>query len=207
MQNVNVLNRLENEIKLTIKKELPLVKPSAFKKTRSNQPLLTDIIEENHVQDSVKSALNIVYAASSFMSVDRITKINEDFRRNRRIIYYLDSRTGQIGSMLLLQLLKSGHNQEFSKHELVQKIDTEIFQSEGINISTGEITESLSRMFRKTMSDFFEISGRTLVKKPYILRVQELKLTQYRQKHYNDYKHQIDSLSNQLMFRLNRMVM
>ncbi|MCE7734800.1 MAG: hypothetical protein GPJ54_07995 [Candidatus Heimdallarchaeota archaeon] len=207
MQNVNVLNRLENEIKLTIKKELPIVKPSIFKRTKTSHPLLTDIVDEKHGDDSIESALNIVYAASSFMSVDRIVKKSDDFRRNRRIIYYLDSRTGQIGSMLLLQLLKSHNNQQFSKHDLVQKIDQEVFQSEGINISTGEITESLSRMFRKTMSDFFEISGRTLVKKPYMLRIQELKLTQYRQKHYNEYKYQIDNLSNQLMFRLNRMIM
>lgn len=207
MQYVEVLNRLENEIKSTIKNETPLVSPTVYKRTKSHHPLLTDIIAVNSDSKNLCSALNIVYASSSFMSVDRITKINDDFKRNRRIIYYLDSRTGQIGSMLLLQLLKAETEGPFSKHELVNKLDQEIFQAEGINISSGEITESLSRMFRKTMTDFFEIDGRRLVKKPYILKVQELKLNQYRTRNYDNYKHQIDSLSNHLMFTLNRMIM
>ena len=48
MQNINVLNRLEKEIKLTMKNELPLVKPSVFKRTKTTHPLLTDIIEDNN---------------------------------------------------------------------------------------------------------------------------------------------------------------
>ncbi|OLS24109.1 MAG: hypothetical protein HeimC2_23830 [Candidatus Heimdallarchaeota archaeon LC_2] len=207
MQYVEILNRLETEIKMTIKNEIPLVSPYEFTKTKYKQPLLSDIIIENPEEENLSSALNIVYASSSFMSVDRIIKVNDNFKRNRRIIYYLDSRTGQIGSVLLLQLLKAESNGTFSKHELVEKVDKEIFQAEGINISSGEITESLSRMFRKTMADFFFIDGRKLVKKPYMLKVQELKLNQYRIRNYDNYKHQIDNLSNYLMFTLNRMIL
>jgi hypothetical protein len=197
---------MEQEIRSIIKKDVPLIKPSVYRKNQTRKPLLQEIIEFKEKEKEVGSALNIVYAASSFMAVDRITKKLDDFRKNRRIIYYLDSRMGQIGSILLLHLLKCENMEEFSKHKLVRKIDEEIFQSEGINVSTGEITEALSRMFRKTMSDFFEIQGKTLVKKPYMLKVQELKLTHYRRNQYNDYKHQIDILSNEFLDRLNRSI-
>jgi hypothetical protein len=195
---------MEQEIRSIIKKDVPLIKPSAYGRINTRQPLLQDIIEIKEKEREVDSALNIVYAASSFMSVDRITKKFDDFKRNRRIIYYLDSRMGQIGSILLLHLLKCKNMEEFSKHKLVQKIDEEIFQSEGINVSTGEITEALSRMFRKTMSDFFEIQGKSIVKKPYVLKVQELKLNHYRRNQYNEYKHHIDLLATEFIGRLNR---
>ncbi len=147
--------------------------------------------------------LNIVYSREKFMSVDRISFANDKFEKQRRIIFYLDSRPGQIGCTLLLQLLKIDDGAEFSKHKFVRRIDEEFFQGEGINISSGEINEALSRMFRKTMVNFFEIVGRNLVRKNFVVRINEVNSSDEYKSSYNFMKRNIDEKTRLLVTELN----
>ena len=99
---------------------------------------LQEVIEEGVTDGPIIGALAVVYAAGAFMSVDRVIKHSNQFKKRRRIIYYLDSRPGQIGSTLLLELLKIPDGDVFSKHKFVQRIDADYFQAESINISSGD---------------------------------------------------------------------
>lgn len=164
------------------------------------------VYEQEQLQDRPIGGLNIVYSPGTFMSVDRISIVKGKFEKQRRIIYYLDSRPGQIGCTLLLQLLKINHGEEFSKHKFVRRIDEEFFQGEGIIISSGEINEALSRMFRKTMIHFFGIKGRNLERKNFIVRINELSS---REKHYSSYnfmKREIDEQTKSLIAELNKLL-
>ncbi|MCE7734809.1 MAG: hypothetical protein GPJ54_08040 [Candidatus Heimdallarchaeota archaeon] len=164
---------------------------------------LSAVYNQEQVSERPIGGLNIVYSPGKFMSVDRITEVKGKYEKQRRIIYYLDSRPGQIGCTLLLQLLKINDGDEFSKHKFVQRIDEEFFQAEGLNISSGEINEALSRMFRKTMIHFFEIKGRNLVRKNFEVRINELNS---REKHYSSYnfvKREIDDQTKSLINELN----
>ncbi|MHA2033100.1 MAG: hypothetical protein ACW99Q_27345, partial [Candidatus Kariarchaeaceae archaeon] len=171
-----------------------------------NRQFLTAIYEDHPSNEFPVGGLNIIYAPGAFMSVDRIIYSNNKFQKQRRIIYYLDSRPGQIGCTLLLQLLKIKNGEEFSKHKFVQRIDEDFFQSEGINISSGDINEALSRMFRKTMVNFFEVNGRVLVRKNFTVTIQEFNLRQNSQNTYSMMKRDIDQQANQFIRNLNRLI-
>jgi hypothetical protein len=166
---------------------------------------LQEVIEEGVTEGPIIGALAVVYAAGAFMSVDRVVRQSNQFKKRRRIIYYLDSRPGQIGSTLLLQLLKIPDGEVFSKHKFVQRIDAEYFQAESINISSGEINEALSRMLRKTMPGYFGIEGRRFVRNPFILRMQELSVQNTMKVDYTNYKREIDQQTNMLIRDLNKL--
>ena len=150
--------------------------------------------------------LSIFYVAGSFLSVDRIIKIQNSFKKQRRIIFYLDSRPGQIASTLFLQLLKIKNGEEFSKHRFIQRIDKEFFQSEGIIVSSGEINEAISRMFRKTMINYFGEDGRTFLRSPFSVRIHDINISNARVVGYNFYKTQIDYKVNSYVSELNRLL-
>ncbi len=106
----------------------------------------------------IMGALYIAYSKDSFLSVDRIVREGSRFRKKRRIINYLDSRSGQISSAVLLELLKLKDGQDFSKNKFVPYVDKVYFN--GKPISSGEINEVVGRMLRKTMIQYFAIEGR-----------------------------------------------
>ncbi len=150
-------------------------------------------------------ALIVVVAAGQFVSVDRVIRSNQKFKKQRRIIFYLDSKAGQVGSTLLLELLKLTNGSEFSKPKFVRMIDELYFQSQKINISSGEINEALSRIFRKTMTEFFSVSGRSFVRSPFMLHMHELKITNKSSKiNYENFKHKIDDESYNIIKKLNQ---
>ena len=78
------------------------------------------------------------------------------------------------------------------------------FQSEKINISSGEINEALSRMFRKTMIEYFGVEGRSFVRQPFMVKMQELNIQRTGKITYNRYKREIDQQTNQLVKKLNK---
>lgn len=204
MQNIEVISRLENEIKLTIRKAYDASYKPIYQHSSGRRLFLNEVIEEGVIGGPIIGALAVVYAAGAFMSVDRIVKQSNKFKKRRRIIYYLDSRPGQIGSTLLLELLKIPDGNSFSKHKFVQRIDQEYFQAEQINISSGEINEALSRMFRKTMPRFFGIDGRQFIRRPFLLRMQELSVQSTQKIDYTNYKREIDSQTNSFVLDLNK---
>ncbi|MHA2249882.1 MAG: hypothetical protein ACXAD7_05950 [Candidatus Kariarchaeaceae archaeon] len=206
MQNIEAINRLEEEIRFSIRRTFDTSHKPPYQHSSGRRLFLSEVVEEGVQDGPIIGALAIVYAANAFMSVDRIVKESNSFKKRRRIIYYLDSRPGQIGSTLLLELLKIDDGQEFSKHKFVNKIDESYFQAETINISSGEINEALSRMFRKTMPGFFGIDGRSFVRRPFMLKMQELNVSNNRVS-YNNYKREIDDQTNLLIHKLNKLPM
>ncbi|MCH8908303.1 MAG: hypothetical protein IH840_14545 [Candidatus Heimdallarchaeota archaeon] len=203
MNHLGELNRLELEIRSAIRNTHNSDKKSIIKTSNNSKLLMQHVIDEKIPTTKCEGALGVVYASGSFMSVDRIIRDNDKFKKSRRIIYYLDSRPGQIGSTLFLELLKMKNGDKFSKHKFVLRIDQDFFQKERINISSGEINEALSRMFRKTMLDFFGVEGRNFVRKPFVLRMQELNLKQNRNVNYTTYKREIDSQTDHFLRKLN----
>lgn len=202
MQENETFARYESQMKQRIRNENSS-NDNTYSKAKS---YMSAIYKQDQLPEKVIGGLYIVYAPGSFMSVDRISMDQKGkFVKQRRIIFYLDSRPGQIGCTLLLQLLKIKNGAEFSKHKFVQQIDEEFFQGEGINISSGEINEALSRMFRKTMSNFFEIVGRTLIRKNFVVRINELSPRSKTQSTYSYVKREIDDHTKSLVRELNRL--
>lgn len=205
MRKNETFARYEKRFKQNLKNE-NVSNYNKYANISMNEMHLSAVYEQEQLQDLPVGGLNIVYSPGTFMSVDRINIVKGKFEKQRRIIYYLDSRPGQIGCTLLLQLLKINDGDEFSKHKFVRRIDEEFFQGEGIIISSGEINEALSRMFRKTMIHFFEIKGRNLVRKNFIFRINELNP---REKHYSLYnfmKREIDDQTKSLIADLNKLL-
>ncbi len=206
MLDNEVIFRFENEIRLTIKNEGLSKNKLEGKRGNVNRFEFAAVHQENYPVSNLVGALSIVYSAGSFLAVDRILKMKGNFRKQRRIIFYLDSRPGQIGSTLFLQLLQIKNGEEFSKHKFIQRIDQEFFQSEGINVSSGEINEVLSRMFRKTMVNYFGEDGRTFIRQPFSIRIQELSRSNTNLIGYSYYKTEIDYQANSYISELNRMI-
>lgn len=140
------------------------------------------------------------------MAIDRIEKSRHSFKKKRRIILYLDSKPGQISSALLLELLKLEDGESFSKHKFVQKVDVEYFRENGQSVSSGEINEALSRMFRKTMNAYFGISGRNFVRRPFLLKMQEIGVNTGKSITYQQHKNQIDDNISGLVRNLNKSI-
>jgi hypothetical protein len=203
--HIEAINRLEQEIRFTIRRAYDASYQPMYQHSSGRRLFLQEVIEEGVTEGPIIGALAVVYAAGAFMSVDRVVRQSNQFKKRRRIIYYLDSRPGQIGSTLLLQLLKIPDGEVFSKHKFVQRIDAEYFQAESINISSGEINEALSRMLRKTMPGYFGIEGRRFVRNPFILRMQELSVQNTMKVDYTNYKREIDQQTNMLIRDLNKL--
>ena len=151
-------------------------------------------------QKQITGALYLAYSPNSFLTVDRIIndRQNNNFKRSRRIINYLNSRTGQIGSAVLIELLKIENGAEFSKHKLIPTIDKVFFNGRGI--SAGEINEAISRMFRKTMNDFFAVEGKRFVRKNFVVGIKNLPTNEY----YPLVKPNIDQSVNQFIYMLKK---
>ncbi len=165
--------------------------------------MLSEVMEHGVTDGPIIGALAIFYAPGQFLTLDRIIAKNQQFKKQRRIIYYLDSRTGQIGSTLLLELLKIQDGEKFSKAEFVQKIDKDYF--EDFTVSSGEINEALSRMFRKTMKNYFGINGRFFSRKPFSIYFRKIKVGKntFDKNAYEMRKHEIDHQVNQFINKLN----
>lgn len=166
--------------------------------------ILADALKEGLDNSPLIGALIVVVAAGQFVSLDRIVRTNQKFKKQRRIIFHLDSKAGQVGSTLLLELLKLENGENFSKPKFVQKIDKMYFQSLKVSISSGEINEALSRIFRKTMPDFFKVDGRKFVRAPFYLSLKELSISNPNTKvSYESFKHKIDDESYSIIKKLN----
>lgn len=201
-----VIFKFEREIRFTIKHEAIPVSNSGENQAKINQFEYSEVQQDEYTVANLSGALSIFYVAGSFLSVDRIIKNQNSFKKQRRIIFYLDSRPGQIASTLFLQLLKIKNGEEFSKHRFIQRIDKEFFQSEGIIVSSGEINEALSRMFRKTMINYFGEDGRTFLRSPFSVRIHDINISNARVVGYNFYKTQIDYKVNSYISELNRLL-
>jgi len=199
------VNRLAKEISGTIRSAQEKSMKPIYQHRSGRRLFLDEVLSEGVDDGPIIGALAIVYSKNSFMAIDRIERAKAEFKKKRRIILYLDSKPGQIGSALLLELLKLEDGQKFSKHKFVQKVDKEYFRSNGLNVSSGEINEALSRMFRKTMNNFFGVDGRDFVRKPFVLKMQELGLnTSNKAITYQAYKNQIDTQTQDIIRNLNK---
>ncbi|MHA1399936.1 MAG: hypothetical protein ACTSQE_06290 [Candidatus Heimdallarchaeaceae archaeon] len=116
--------------------------------------------------------LIIAYSAGSFMSVDRFFINNFHPVRQKRIINRLNSHSGQINSALLLELLRLRDKTKLSKYDVIRKVQEKYFTSQPIG--TRDITESLNRMLRKTMPEYFRFEGRYFRKSNFDLRIIEI---------------------------------
>jgi hypothetical protein len=202
---IEALKRLEQEIRGTISAAVERSQKATYQHSSGRRLFLDEVLSEGVEDGPVVGALAIVYSQNSFMAIDRIEKSRGSYKKKRRIILYLDSKPGQIGSALLLELLKVTDGDEFSKHKFVQKVDEGYFRTNNLNISSGEINEALSRMFRKTLNNFFGIEGRNFVRRPFVLKMQEISLGSNNQPMtYENYKNQIDGQTNDLIRNLTR---
>ena len=201
---IEMLKRIEKEIRLVIGKHDIQSTNKLVSRNIDRGLNLEEVIKESIDTRPVMGALSLNYASGEFLSLDRVVRAENKFKKHRRIIYYLDSRPGQIGSSLLLELLKLPDNGDFSKHKFIQDVDESYFQSNKINISSGEINEALSRMFRKTLPKFFRIEGRKFIKSPFVLKMEGIKHRGHHSINYDSYKHEIDARTYNLVCILNQ---
>ncbi len=207
MQELEAINRLEKEIRQVITNSFSASDFPIYQHLNGRRLYLSEAMHEGLSGGPLIGALSVVYASGHFLSLDRVVRKNDQFKKQRRIIYYLDSTPGIIGSSLLMELLKLSDGDEFSKHKFVQEIDKRYFQMNKINISSGEINEALSRMFRKTMPQFFGIKGKHFIRRPFVLKMHELEIkNKYSKVSYETYKHQIDAHTYDLVKNLNKIV-
>lgn len=166
----NIIMQVESEIQETIRKAQN--SKQMFSHQSGRRLMLNEVMQIGTTDGPIIGAMIIFYAAGQFMTLDRIIRTADKFRKQRRIIYYLNSTAGQIGSTLLLELLKLEHGDHFSKSKFVQYIDEKFFET--LSVSSGEINEALSRMLRKTMKSFFGIDGKYFDKKDFIVYFQQM---------------------------------
>ena len=164
------INRVGTEIQATMKRPRQTVYKYSVENIRP--ALLPHIVEKEKNYTTIVGAIAVFYSKEHFMTLDRIQVKNNNFKKQRRIIYYLDSRLGQVGSTVLLELLKLHDGTQFSKNEFVNTLDTSIFRDH--NISSGEINDVLSRMMRRTFSHFFGVNGRKFIRKNFPVYFQEI---------------------------------
>ncbi len=205
---LDLLFKVELEIKKTIENHHNQHNSHLFRHESGRRLLLSEV-KKIGVQDGpIIGALVIFYAPSYFMTIDRIISKTGRFKKKRRIIYHLNSRAGQIGSTLLLELLKISDGQIFSKPEFVQFIDKNYFRQ--LHISSGEINEALSRMFRKTMKDYFKVEGKMLNRKPFSIYFQEVTIknpiSEKEKLTYDRTKIEIDNKVSSYINELNRVI-
>jgi hypothetical protein len=200
-----LLLRIGSEIKDSIRK---IENPNKVYRHQSGRRMsISEVIKSGVTDGPIAGALAIFYASGQFLSLDRIvTKENNKFGRQRRIIYHLDSRTGQIGSTILLELLKISDGEPFSKAKFVHEIDKQIFND--YSVSSGEINEALSRMFRKTMKNYFGIEGKYFKKSNFAVYFQEISgfsESKFDKNAYDNKKLDIDQMVNAYLKDLNKL--
>ncbi len=199
---LDMLIKVETEIKETIRNAQN--SRHVFRHESGRRVVLSEVMEHGVSDGPLIGALAIFYAPGQFMTLDRIISKNQKFKKQRRIIYYLDSRAGQIGSTILLELLKIQDGELFSKANFVQKIDKSYFKD--FTVSSGEINEALSRMFRKTMKSFFGINGRFFTRKPFSVYFKEIKTNAatFEKNPYESRKQEIDMQVDNFIRKLNK---
>jgi len=204
--DLEAIKKLSNDIQSTIHAASLKAQKPLYQHASGRRLFLDEVLTEGVENGPVIGALSIIYSKNSFMAIDRIEKSRHSFKKKRRIILYLDSKPGQISSALLLELLKLEDGESFSKHKFVQKVDVEYFRENGQSVSSGEINEALSRMFRKTMNAYFGISGRNFVRKPFLLKMQEIGVNTGKSITYQQHKNQIDDNISGLVRNMNKSI-
>ena len=204
--DLEAIKKLSNDIQSTIHAASVKAQKPLYQHASGRRLFLDEVMTEGVENGPVIGALSIIYSKNSIMAIDRIEKSRHSFKKKRRIILYLDSKPGQISSVLLLELLKLEDGESFSKHKFVQKVDVEYFRENGQSVSSGEINEALSRMFRKTMNAYFGISGRNFVRRPFLLKMQEIGVNTGKSITYQQHKNQIDDNISGLVRNLNKSI-
>ena len=200
-----LLFRIKHELRATIEKAQE--SKQLFTHQSGRRLMLSEVIEQGTLDGPAIGAIAVFYSKGKFMTVDRIVNTESKFKKMRRIIYYLDSRAGQIGSTLLLELLKIKDGEKFSKAQFVQYIDKEFFNE--FTVSSGEINEALSRMFRKTMKPFFGVNGRFFEKNNYTVFFKEMNGrpdVTFQKDGYERNKQSIDMEINSFIKNLNKTI-
>jgi len=121
---------------------------------------------------SAMLGLIIAYSAGSFMSVDRLRIEGLHPVRYKRIINRLNCYSGQVSSALVLELLRLRDNTKLSKYDLIKEVQEKYFSNKPVG--TRDITESLNRMLRKTMDEFFWFEDRYFRRSNFELRLVEI---------------------------------
>ena len=116
--------------------------------------------------------LIISYSAGSFMSVDRFNLESAHPIRHKRIINRLNCYSGQVSSALILELLRLRDDTKLSKYELIKLVQEKYFNHKPVG--TRDITESLNRMLRKTMDEYFWFDNRYFKRGDFELRLIEI---------------------------------
>lgn len=116
--------------------------------------------------------LIIAYSAGSFMSIDRFSLEGLHPIRHKRIINRLNCYTGQVSSALMLELLRLRDQTKLSKYELIKDVQEKYFNHKPVG--TRDITESLNRMLRKTMDEYFFFENRFFRRNDFELRLVEI---------------------------------
>jgi len=159
--NENPIASLIAEVQASIQRASTRMKNRYYVTVDGRMLPIGEIIQTENFRPQNKpivGALYIAFSKDSFLSLDRIVREGNKFRKKRRIINYLDSRSGQISSAVLLEFLRIKDGEDFSKNKFVPYVDKVYFN--GRPISSGEINEVVGRMLRKTMTQFFSIEGR-----------------------------------------------
>ena len=92
--------------------------------------------------------------------------------RYKRIINRLNCYSGQVNSALMLELLRLRDQTKISKYELIRVVQSKYFNHKPVG--TRDITESLNRMLRKTMDEYFSFENRYFRRGPFELRIVEV---------------------------------
>ncbi len=158
-------------------------------------------IKEVQTKNEFVGALHVCHIPGKFLTVDRILGKRGKYNKSRRILYDLETRSGQIGAALFLALLKIENGDRFSKHQFIEEVEKEYFLTHDIIVPTSEITEVLSRMFRKTLDNFFGINGRYFARYNFLLKFTELEPS--RRDAYLEFKNRIDKTSSEIIHGLN----
>ena len=116
--------------------------------------------------------LIIAYSAGSFMSLDRFHLEGAHPVRYKRIINRLNCYSGQVSAALTLEMLRIRDETKLSKYELIRLVQGKYFNTKPIG--TRDITESLNRMLRKTMDEFFRFEDRYFRRSNFELRLVEI---------------------------------
>lgn len=116
--------------------------------------------------------LIIAYSAGSFLSIDRFRMEGIHPVRYKRIINRLNCYSGQVSSALMLELLRLRDETQLSKYELINTVQDKYFTHKPVG--TRDITESLNRMLRKTMDEYFWFEGRNFRRGNFEFRLVEV---------------------------------
>lgn len=152
-------------IDLVLRQSAQLFTTESGKRVRLNEAIR--LREFNAVM-----GLIIAYSAGAFLSVDRFRIEDAHPIRYKRIINRLNCYSGQVNSALMLELLRLRDQTKISKYELIRVVQSKYFNHKPVG--TRDITESLNRMLRKTMDEYFSFEGRYFRRSHFELRLVEV---------------------------------